>query len=267
MAEHYLGVEGNLHSQEKNLIESCFSALLSSVWEGKPIWEHIGNGDLTAAPCMKGELYGKSEGPRLMVVGRSVNRWEVDFGECSTLEDTVTNVLKQENSLYKFATKSTVQEDGSTYYHARSPFLRFMRTLAKEFYGTDENWPQRLLWSNLYKIAPRHKGNPPMSMVRNDIPIYRDILRLEIQQHRPDLVLFVTDISWFHCYPDSKKYESFTSLMAPLPLEWTDMDCRFVQAVGHSTHTPDVKMMVCCRPEGRKVEEMVKEIRAIDSRW
>lgn len=267
MVEYYLGVQGNLHSQEKNLIESCFSALLSSVWEEKPIWEHIRNGNLTAAPCMKGELYGKDGSPRLMVVGRSVNGWEVDFGECPTLEDTVDSVLKQENALYKFATESTVQEDGSTYYHARSPFLRFMRTLVKEFCGTDENWPQRLLWSNLYKIAPRHGGNSPMAMVRDHIPTYRDILGLEIQQYRPDLVLFVTDASWFHCYPDSKQFENFTPLMAPLPLDWAGMDCRFVQAVGHFTQAPDVKMMVCCRPEGHKVEEMVKEIRAINSRW
>lgn len=263
MGEHYIGASGNLRSQLNDAIKQDFTQILSSNWEGKAIWEHIRDNTLTAAPCMVGKLYGEVP-VKLMIVGRAVNGWEVDFKDRSSLEAMVHSVIHQENRLDDFAKKSTLNEDGSKYHYARSFFLRLMRKMVIEFHGTEENWQQRVIWSNLFKVAPRNGNNPSMLMVREDIPFYRDILAREILMHHPDLVLFATDIGDFNRYNDSKRFESFSSLFSPGDINVSD--CKFVQAAGTFVEDPSVKIIICCRPESKVVDDMVKEIREVYSK-
>lgn len=262
MAYHDSGVSGNLRSQQLEALKQDYTQILSTIWKDEPIWKHIQSRKLTAAPGMVGEQYDQGS-VRLMIVGRAVNGWEIDFGECPTLEATVHSVLYQENRLDEFAGKSIDQEDGSKYYYARSFFLRLMRKMVGEFHGTEENWQQRLIWSNLFKVAPRNGNNPPLLLVRDNMPQYRDILEQEMMMYRPDLVLFATDIGDFEHYKDSNRYESFGTLMKLCKVDVST--CEFVQAAGTFSRNSDVKVIVCCRPEGKVVDEMVKEIREIYS--
>lgn len=258
------GVSGNLRSQQYQRIKENYTQILSSVWEDKPIWEHIRDNTLTAAPCMTGGLYHNAP-VRLMFVGRAVNGWEVPFEDCSTLETTVKSVIRQKNRLYEFGRDFVEQEDGSRYHYARSAFLRLMRKTVGAFHGTEENWYRQLCWSNLYKVAPRNGNNPSWRMVREQIPQYREILRQEIILNQPDLVVFATDISYFDCYKDSKKYENFMPLL-PYPSVITEQNWSYVQTAGLLDNARGTKIIVCCRPERKSnetLDKMVAELQQV----
>lgn len=262
MSEHYIGVSVNLRSQQREAIKQDYTHIFSSVWEGEPIWKLIRDKKLTSTPCMVGKEFDK--GPiKLMIVGRAVNGWEVEFKDCSSLDATVHSILHQENILDAFANESVVKEDGTVYHYKRSSFLRLMRKMVGEFHGTEENWQQRLIWSNLFKVAPRDKNNPSILMVREDIPQYRDILAQEMIKNQPDLVLFATDIGDFNRYDDSKRFESFSKLLKQENVDLSE--CEYVQAAGTFSGNSDVKIIICCRPERKVVDEMVKEIHKIYS--
>lgn len=259
MSIHQLEVSGNLRSQQTEILKADYTKILSTVWNKEPLWKHIQNKTLTAATCMVGREYDRSP-VKLMFVGRAVNGWEISFADCSSPEATAQSVLKQENILDEFARDYTIEESGKKYYYARSPFLRFMKKTVKAFNGTEENWQQRLIWSNLFKVAPRHRGNPSWAMVRNDIPLYREILEQEILMYHPDLVIFVTDMSFFDCRNDNKRCDSFLPLLKPA----TDStDWQFVQTAGTFAGDPDVKIIVCCRPEQKKADDMIHEIQTV----
>lgn len=264
MASIELPVSGNLRSQQYQRIKASYTQIFSSVWEDKPIWEHIRDNTLTAAPYMTGGLYHQSP-VRLMFVGRAVNGWEVPFEDCSTLEATVKSVIRQKNRLHEFANEFVVQEDGSKYYYARSPFLRLMRKTVGAFHGTEEDWYRRLCWSNLFKVAPRNGNNPSWRMVRDHIPQYQEILRQEIILNQPDLVIFVTDIGYFDCYKDSKKYKNFMPLLS-YPSVITEQNWSYVQAAGLFDNIRDTKIIVCCRPERKSddaLNQMVAELQQV----
>lgn len=260
MKQHYLGVSGNLRSQQREAIKRDYTQILSSVWKDKPIWEHIRDKTLTAVPCMIGKQADQGS-VKLMIVGRAVNGWEVDFGDCSSLEATVRSVMHQENHLDEFAGQSIEQENGTIYHYARFGFICLMRKMVGAFHGTEENWQQRLIWSNLFKVALRGGDNPSILMVREDMPLYWDILAQEMMMYHPDLVLFATDVGDFDRYEDSKRFEGFNGLLRQGEADVSA--CKYVQAAGSFVINSDVKIIVCCRPEGQVVDEMVKEIHEI----
>lgn len=264
MASIELPVSGNLRSQQYQRIKESYTQIFSSIWEDKPIWEHIRDNALTAAPFMTGGQYYNSP-VRLMFVGRAVNGWEVPFEDCSTLETTVKSVIRQKNRLHEFADDFIEQEDGSKYYYARSPFLRLMRKTVGAFHGTEEDWYQRLCWSNLFKVAPRNGNNPSWRMIRDHIPQYREILQEEITLNQPDLVVFVTDMGYFDCYKGSKKYENFMPLLSRSTVI-TEQNWNYVQAAGSFGNVRGTKIVVCSRPERKSndaLDQMAAELRQV----
>lgn len=60
MASIELPVSGNLRSQQHQRIKESYTQIFSSIWEDKPIWEHIRDNALTAAPFMTGGQYYNS---------------------------------------------------------------------------------------------------------------------------------------------------------------------------------------------------------------
>lgn len=236
---------------------SIYSTLFAKEWKGKAIWESIKDKELTSAPCLVGDQYN-SQNVKVMVVGRAVNGWEVEFDDCSDLNSTVKSVMTQKNRLDDFASDCTEDEQGKKYYYATSSFLRMMRQLVGAFTGTEENWQQRLAWSNLFKISPRNGGNPSWLMIRNDIPLYYELIKEEIAQNKPDVVVFVTDMNYFDPYPNHKTYSSFRTLINETDLGAVQSE--FICMAGSFVENPDVKLIVCKRPEFRPIAKMVADI-------
>ena len=258
-----LPVSGNLRSQETNLEQNIYTALCSKRWKDKTIWESIRDKELTAAPCFAGNDYSH-EDIKIMIIGRAVNGWEVEFEDCSSLENTVLSIMNQENRLDDFAKDFILYdavEDNKVvqkkYHYAKSPFLRMMRQLVGKFTNSEDNWQRRIVWSNLYKIAPRKGGNPSWTMIRDDLGLYIELVKQEINQYHPDVVVFVTDMDFFEPYPNNKKYPSFRRLVSE---ENCDKGLNYVRLYGSFIDNSATKIIVSSRPERRPIKDVVEEI-------
>lgn len=107
-------------------LHNIFADLLSAPWQGKPIWEYIRAGELTATPAFEGDFY-HSVKTKIMFVGRDLNGWTEPIGDCSTLESTVRSITTQD-AYHAFSTLvdrcGVPQSDGKKcYYHKNSRFL------------------------------------------------------------------------------------------------------------------------------------------------
>lgn len=236
-------------------IEIIYTKLLSSQYKGQPLWQLIQNETLTAVPHFLGYHY-KDCKEKIMVVGRAVNGWEVSFTNCSTLENTVHSILNQAQRLDKVVDLNGVKYKDSndktkTYYYSRSPFWRLIRKVM-ESYGEADNWNQKILWSNLYKIAPRRTGNPSWSLIKQDLDLYIACITEEINAYKPDKVLFITDSNYFTPYNDRPSFaDALNVTMKPYGQH----------IVGSGTYN-NSKIVVCKRPEFRNTDAMAEEIKA-----
>ncbi len=241
-----------------------YTELFQDIWKGKPVWEHIQAKELTSVPCFLGKQYNNGSDKKIMVVGRAVNGWEGKFEDCSSLEATVQSVLTQENRLHEFANKYYLNEDGSKYYYAKSSFNRLMKQLVKKSTGSDEHWEERIAWTNLFKVSPKEGNNPEWRLIRNQINTYREILRKEILNAQPDLVVFSTEapsVSFLDPYNEKdklrKKYSSFSELFVCVKTEGFGEN---ICEAGCLKDNGDIKYVVCMRPEKRSVEKLVDDI-------
>ena len=264
MKDIKLSVSGNLRSQNDDIEKHIYRELFAKLWNDKSIWESIRDKELTSAPCIVGKQYF-NEDIKIMIVGRAVNGWEVEFDDCSYLDATVNSVLKQENRLDDFAKEYILYDDvegdevvQKKYYYAKSPFLRMMRQTVGRFTNSEENWQQRIVWSNLFKIAPRKGGNPSWKMIRDDLDLYIKLIQHEINAYQPDLVLFVTGMSFFDPYPNNEKYPSFGDLVNEEKFQNEEM--KYVYFKGAFKDNPLVKVIVSSRPEGRPIQNIIDEI-------
>lgn len=237
-----------------NNFHDIYLNLLSSEYKGEPLWELVRDETLTTVPHFVGQHYDISR-TKIMIVGRAVNGWEVSFPDCSTLENTVHSVLNQSQRLDKVVDINGVEyKDAAgltkTYYYSRSPFWRLIRKVL-ETYGEAENWNQKILWSNLYKIAPRKNGNPSWTLIKQNLSLYIDIIVEEINTYKPDKVLFITDNNYFKPYDDRPSFaDALNVTMKP--------HGQYIVGTGRYNNS---SIVVCKRPEFRDTDQMVIEIK------
>lgn len=232
MADASLGTRPRLMSQ---VYEREFAALLRRI-ESTPGVQPV---ELTAFwPKIGGRYAGD-----LMIVGRSVNGW-VDrwvpggpmkaqdvaaqaraTGEWVTNEDQLGWVLDR----WK-------RRDGR-YDTSRSQFWETIRLITT---GLDPawsaDWPSRITWTNLVKVAPWKRGNPGgplLDVQRQSAPA---LLDREIEELDPQRVVVFAGRWWF---------EPFASALG-LAVDWRDglvegvakADRRWVVAVHPMTRSP-----------------------------
>ena len=163
---------------------------------------------------------------RFMVVGRAVNGWseecEWTHGEYSN-SSPIDKVSKTyEKSLidplqwvHDFWGLNGFDEKGVKKYNtAKSPFWQLTKKVLMKITPEDdwdeENWALRIIWSNLYKVAPSIGGNPNNTLCRYQLEFCKRILRKEIELNKPQYILFVTSENWFKdftdCIPYSNEY-------------------------------------------------------------
>ena len=197
------------YSQQTTLL----TQLCAHVWQGKPIWQQIRDGYLSATPAFKGSLYDASK-KKIMIVGRALNGWDATYNDTTTLETTVASILNQPDSLDTLINKNGYKSEGSkrTYYHINSRFFRLIKHILEQFdesdtcsdfekswYEDSKKWNQRFIWANLYCIAPRNpvngeNPNPSRRMLYPCQDSYIDLMKLYITHYNPDIVIFITDL-------------------------------------------------------------------------
>ena len=230
-----------------------YKDLLSQNWKGKQVWEHMCAHVLTAAPHFVGDDYKGDF--KLMVVGRAVNGWKVNFEKCSAVNDVLDTIMDQTYTFDDVVDENGIDDGDSKYFYSKSPFWRLIRKTL-DAYGESENWNKKILWSNLYKVAPWEAGNPGWLLIRGKLETYIEIIKKEIEVYEPTHILFVTDMDYFDPYPNSLKYPGFKDALGVKEIDG-------YEHVVASEKYNNSKIVVCKRPEFKNTDEMVKEIKEV----
>lgn len=209
----------------------------------KPLLEQFWTHELTCTPGIVGNRYKESHF-RLMYVGRAVNGWEVDWKK-GTADELVEQVFSHGFNMTSIA-ENPVQNG---YNFNRSPFWQLCRQIIK-LAGEEENWSSRVLWSNLYKVAPYKTGNPNNKLIEKTIEGCIQILKYEISLYRPTHIVFVTDAWWFD--PSDTLKVSFAKELDILAEHNTD-SVIVGQGIYRPTSEGNVKIVVTKRPEGVRI--------------
>lgn len=204
---------------------------------------------LTAAPSFQGSLYRKSDA-RLMIVGRAVNGWEHDFSPCQTLKQVVAAVLNQRAPFDDVVKIDGVECKGRkrNYHYSSSKFWKLIKLILEsygesqpgEWYNDPFQWNQRIVWSNLYKVAPWAGGNPEWSFIKPQMKNHVEIIRQELEHYAPKRVLFITDMNYF------VPWKREPSVLKILDFFEERQDSKYI--VGCGTYK-DIQITVCKRPD------------------
>lgn len=216
-----------------------------------PVLDKIVEHKLCVVPHLVGKLYGHSK-LRLMVVGRAVNGWEdVEFSKCASVEAAVALVKAMHDSrdFSRIVDKGKGQKDW--YLFSRSAFWRLIHNVLVAFgegtsdcwYDDQQQWQEKVLWSNLYKVAPRDGGNPDEPLQKLQYQKCVEILKEEIATYKPTHILFVTGDDWFF-YDKWEGY--FADALKIKKLSKQERNDKYILGSGIYN---DAKVVVCVRPE------------------
>lgn len=206
-----------------------------------PLQERFWSHELTCTPAIAGERYDESPF-RLMYVGRAVNGWEADW-QVSSIDDLVEQVFA-----YDFEMASISENPNQNGYNFnRSGFWQLCKEIMK-LVGEEENWSDRVLWSNLYKVAPYKEGNPDNKLITETIERCIQILTYELRLYRPTHVVFVTDDWWFD--PSDTCKASFAKKL-DIPVDHKS-DSIIIGKGIYKKSWGNIKIVVSKRPEGLK---------------
>lgn len=230
--------------------------------ETKPVWKWIYEKRLTSCPAFVGSLYEESN-LRLMVVGRAVNGWDrINTEKCTSLERAVESALEQKECFDDVVNTNGIPYiDSKTgkekrYYYSRSRFWKLIKAVL-DLGGDGRNFHQKIVWSNLYKVAPFNAGNPNWGLIKPQMQTYIDCLIDEIHLHKPTHILFITGMDYLNPWKDDETMPCFSEYFGLGKENSFGDDDYKVGAFEES------KVVVCGRPEGKSndaIQMMAKEI-------
>ncbi len=159
-------------------------------------------------------MQGSAATGELMVVGRAVNGWGnawaatkalTEDGRADIIRDvferTTTPGMRWVTDLWGTnRTVITAHPQGDRrkrpYSTKTSAFWRVVRGVSESVIGVSEDWPSKLMWSNLYKVAPFSGGNPWTALVRTERDACKCHLAEEVSLWSPKRILFLTGWRW-----------------------------------------------------------------------
>lgn len=202
--------------------------------------------ELVGFLAMQGRQYKRE----LMVVGRAVNGWSGEFYP----EDMISPNRREDyaEAAYNHVRGGTKcpmtwvtgcwSIKGKKYNSHKSAFWRVIRQVLIDLRlpGADgDTWPSLIVWSNLYKVSPAEGGNPSPRLRRIQCEGCRKLLKVELQQHKPKRLLFLTGWDWA---------SKFVNEMGP---DLKRINGKCVHATGQFHIAPDVTMraVVAAHPQ------------------
>lgn len=227
--------------------------------ETKPVWRWIKEKRLTVCPAFVGSLYEKSK-LRLMVVGRAVNGWDkIDTEKCTSLKEAVEAALQQEDCFNDVVNADGIPYVDSTtgekkkYFYNRSKFWKLIRAILEEN-GESEDFNKKIVWSNLYKVAPFVTGNPGWSLIKPQMETHMALLLDEIRAYRPTHILFITGMDYINPWNDRKCFGELLGV---------GKSDNFGDDAYRTGSVEGAKVVICGRPELKSdedIRQMAKEI-------
>jgi hypothetical protein len=203
---------------------------------------------------MKGTQYNG----RLMVIGRAVNGWEdsewipEELIDPSNRNQYLTNLLLPSTTEgtcpLEWVKKSWGNNEGG--YNSKKS--AFWRVVYRVMCGLDseEDWSSRIVWSNLYKIAPAKGGNPSARLINLQMEKSIQLIKEEIILWKPENILFLTGLNWSS--PFIKEIPEFK-------IKNTDQE--LVEGKGYiEIDKHRSKVIIAKHPQGKNEIKMVEEI-------
>lgn len=157
-------------------------------------------------------------GRGVLVVGRATNGWEVP-GD-STIEEYRRPTGPASLCERAKAVAATKFLWNSGYAHGgtivtRSAFWRVARQVVIDLLPEERergDWPETIAWSNLSKIAPSDRGNPPWGAYRAQWPHVGSLVRAEAEDLRPSVVLVLAGTDWADPLTEKLGAERFSGI-------------------------------------------------------
>ena len=235
-------------------MKELYKKLFESEYHNEKLWKLISNNKYTAAKAFEGSEYKNSKS-KLMVVGRAMNGWERDYSVFSSANEIVDVVLSQNFNFDDVICKKGFMSEGRKrpYRYITSKFWKLIKFILEEYNeannnwydsSKNDNWNQKIVWSNLYKISPWGGNNPEWDLMTLNIQDYIDILKQEIEIFKPERILFVTDNIYLEPCKDGPSFINEFNI--------EKVDCGFV--VGYGTYNGS-KIVVCKRPDIRGITD------------
>lgn len=210
---------------------------------------------LTCVPAFVGKKYG-SEKIKLMLIGRAVNGWNIDWAaKPADIAKQTLSIDFDMNSIDEepLQNKGTADE----YNFNKCAFIKIGKAIAKQLGLVSKDIAANLIWSNLYKVAPSISGNPNGKVQRLQRQTAIKILQKEIELYKPSHILFITDVDWLQfTWRNDQNELSFAKALG-IKENLSINSGKYVKAFGEIEKIPYV---VCVRPEKRKIEEMAEDI-------
>ena len=207
--------------------------------------------------AMKGCRYADAKA--LMVVGRSVNGWDVvgilpgSLASNTAVEHYSQKVLasvKRANGDGKcpmrWVTDHWGTKEKKKYNTRRSAFWRVIWHVVGQLKIADikkDSWPSHLVWTNLYKIAPEDGGNASATLARTQRPGCIELFQRELETYKPSRLLLLTGDDWASRFLHS------------LNGTWQDVrEPEYVERLGTLSIAPDHRPILCVvakHPQGK----------------
>jgi hypothetical protein len=192
----------------------------------------------------------------LMIIGRAPNGWRERWIPSKAAEEAgrreILDQIEVEITATRICPMTWATAPQVTWNWRRSAFMRLMKRLSALLPGYDEaTWPSRLIWSNLYKVAPYEGGNPKTRLCDAQLKVCLRYLATEIEVWRPQRVVIVAGWNWAQPFIDHLTRQ--TSIPMSGKVHWKGV-------VLVSQDSVPVKIVVCIRPEGKSVDDLCTEI-------
>jgi hypothetical protein len=198
-------------------------------------------------------IQGRESTGELMVVGRAVNGWSETKWTASEASDAV----RRAEIIREVVATSTrtdccpmdwVREMWShgirgKWEARRSAFFRLSRAVSESLPGPSDNWPSRLIFSNLYKVAPYKGKNPGSRLCAAQQQACEAHLIAEIEMWKPKRILFVTGWDWAR--PFVERFGEIIGERSTEYVEWTGV-------ARHLCLSHEIRLVVSVRPEARQ---------------
>jgi hypothetical protein len=147
---------------------------------------------------------GKDYKNDLMIVGRAVNGWWIKINKYNDQDkDSALKCIKEGFSndglewiLERWGNVNKDEEYNTFYNTKTSPFWRMAMRLSHELIENNDLALNKIVWTNLYKVAKEERGNPSEQLMDVQFEKCREILNSEIKLFSPKIIIFLTGLNW-----------------------------------------------------------------------
>lgn len=135
---------------------------------------------------------------------------------------------------------------GSGYRTSRSQFWQLAFRLARHHGYNEQDWPSTLAWTNLMRISPASRGNPPDWSYFAQLEPAARLLDYELRTLQPAVAVFLTGPDWY------APFQANTDLF-----HLEEVGLEYVHYAGQHGRT---RLIVADHPQTRSPERMMGQI-------